>query len=45
MEAFDDNFNEAIQQLLTWGGVIMGEDARYVPSLYRMSRSGLTCLY
>ncbi|THH32114.1 hypothetical protein EUX98_g2065 [Antrodiella citrinella] len=33
MEAFEENFNEAIQQLLTWGGVILGEDSsgkRYV---------------
>ncbi|KAH8099474.1 Man1-Src1p-C-terminal domain-containing protein [Cristinia sonorae] len=33
MDAFDENFNEAIQQLLQWGGVFLGEDAsgsRYV---------------
>jgi len=27
LETFDDTFNEAIQQLVQWGGVILGEDA------------------
>jgi hypothetical protein len=27
---FDDTFGEAIQQLVTWGGIITGEDAKYV---------------
>ena len=30
MEAYEDNFNEAIQQLVQWGGVFIGEDARLV---------------
>ncbi|KAG5643471.1 hypothetical protein DXG03_000859 [Asterophora parasitica] len=32
LRAFDDTFNEAIQQLIQWGGVIIGEDRthRYV---------------
>ncbi|EGN92475.1 hypothetical protein SERLA73DRAFT_191149 [Serpula lacrymans var. lacrymans S7.3] len=27
LETFDDTFNEAIQQLVQWGGVILGEDS------------------
>ena len=30
LEAFDDTFNEAVQQLVQWGGVILGEDPRSV---------------
>ena len=29
-DAFDDTWNEAIQQLIVWGGVFIGEDAEYV---------------
>ncbi|KAF8636578.1 hypothetical protein AX17_003389 [Amanita inopinata Kibby_2008] len=28
LAAFDDTFNEAVQQLVQWGGVIVGEDQR-----------------
>ena len=31
LETFDDTFNEAVQQLVRWGGVILGEDAMLVP--------------
>ena len=31
LETFDDTFNEAVQQLVQWGGVILGEDSRSVP--------------
>lgn len=27
LETFDDTFNEAVQQLVQWGGVILGEDS------------------
>lgn len=27
LNTLDDTFNEAVQQLLQWGGVFMGEDA------------------
>lgn len=27
LATLDDTFNEAVQQLLQWGGVFMGEDA------------------
>lgn len=27
LDTFDDTFNEAVQQLLQWGGVILGEDS------------------
>lgn len=30
LNTLDDTFNEAVQQLLQWGGVFMGEDATYV---------------
>jgi hypothetical protein len=30
LPTFDDTFNEAVQQLIQWGGVVIGEDARYV---------------
>ena len=30
MPTFDDTWNEAVQQLLVWGGVFIGEDERYV---------------
>jgi len=28
LTTFDDTFDEAIQQLIQWGGVIIGEDSR-----------------
>ena len=31
LETFDDTFNEAVQQLVQWGGVILGEDSESVP--------------
>ena len=31
LETFDDTFNEAVQQLVQWGGVILGEDSRSAP--------------
>ena len=31
LETFDDTFNEAVQQLVQWGGVILGEDSKSVP--------------
>lgn len=31
LETFDDTFNEAVQQLVQWGGVILGEDSMLVP--------------
>ena len=30
LHSFDDTFNEAIQQLTHWGGVIIGEDSEWV---------------
>jgi hypothetical protein len=30
LETFDDTFNEALQQLVQWGGVILGEDSTLV---------------
>jgi len=30
LETFDDTFNEAVQQLVQWGGVILGEDSKSV---------------
>lgn len=30
LATFDDTFNEAIQQLIQWGGVIIGEDRQSV---------------
>lgn len=30
LHTFDDTFNEAIQQLIHWGGVIIGEDSEWV---------------
>ena len=30
LSTLDDTFNEAVGQLLQWGGVFMGEDATYV---------------
>ena len=31
LETFDDTFNEALQQLVQWGGVILGEDSMSAP--------------
>jgi hypothetical protein len=28
VSTFDDTFNEAMQQLIQWGGVVIGEDTR-----------------
>ena len=33
--AFEDTFNEAIQQLVVWGGVFVAEDAEYVSPSFR----------
>ena len=30
LRRFEEDFNEAIQQLVQWGGVFMGEDPKYV---------------
>lgn len=39
---YEDNFNEAIQQLLQWGGVFIGEDAKYISLLlYTKARAYL----
>jgi len=44
LAAYDDTFNEAVQQLLQWGGVFMGEDTdgkRYLA--HRTPNMGLDC--
>lgn len=30
MNTFEDTWNEAIEQLIVWGGVFIGEDEGYV---------------
>ncbi|KAI8998709.1 Man1-Src1p-C-terminal domain-containing protein [Trametes punicea] len=46
MNTLDDTFNEAVQQLLQWGGVFMGEDAtgrRYLA--HRTPTMGWECAF